>query len=1169
MKKLFGFFKSRALVVILGLVLLSLVIWYAGPYFAFADVRPLESQNSRFIAIAVVFVLAAIIALLRRLRAASASKQLAQAVVRQQDAPAMGGAAQGEVGQLRERFEEAVAALQKSGGRRRSLYDLPWYVIIGPPGSGKTTALVNSGLNFPLSQRFGKEAVRGVGGTRNCDWWFTDEAVLLDTAGRYTTQDSDQTTDAAGWSEFLTLLRKYRKRRPLNGVLVAISASDLMTQSPADREANVAAVRRRLDELNRHLRLSLPVYFLVTKCDLVAGFNEYFDDLTQEGRAQVWGVTFPIEQTRAGAAASLFPAEFDALIERLNGRLPARLEEERDLRRRTALYAFPQQMAGLRDLVAKFVEEVFSSTRFDGKVLLRGVYFTSGTQEGTPIDRLMGAIGRTFALSSQAAGVPAGKGKAYFIERLLKQVVLGESGLAGVDRAAEVRGAALQVVTYLGLLLIAVGGIALLFLSFGRNEAYLTGVSKAIEGLAQVPEPRDGTPIDQYVSRFDALKAVADTANEHRGDVPFSMRWGLYQGNSIGNAANDAYVRELQGKLLPAVAADLAARLRSFATDPDKLYEYLKTYLMLGEPKHLDVAQLSFLVDLEWQQAYPSDPAMAQSLSAHFKALLDESGELRAMPLDESLVAQARAAIRQASVPALLYSRVKLNYAGDTSRALNLANQSGLMAERVLRRRSGASLSDPVPAIYTRDVFKEVAGLGTAELIKQFAEDSWVLGDEGLSLQDSTRLAFDVIQVYEQDYIRAWDAVLADVQVAPFQNAAQAAEMLGVLSGPTSPLRGFLTTVATQTNLTGEGEQPAAEAKAPAAATAAVDRLSKLFDRGKEAAGIAPAGKPGALVTAHFEPIRRLVAGPPGSAPIDPILAKFGQMQQQLNAVGSGLGETSPLEALAQSGRGDLVKSLQQDARQLPAPIGAMVAQIGGRSDTLVVGQARGELDSRYRQQVVPQCTEIVSGRYPFLKSSAVDVPLADFGRLFGYGGVFDTFFNENLAVLVDTSTSPWRTKPGAAGIAGSPAMLQQFELARRIRDTWFEPGGKVPQVRFTIVPTYLDAGADRMTLELDGQSFEYRHGPERNFAATWPGEASGIAALSLEMRTGERPNRAFEGPWAWFRLLDAGRLTADSDVRYQVSFAVGGAEARFTLEASSIRNPFMKADLQRFSCGS
>ena len=106
---------------------------------------------------------------------------------------------------------------------------LPWYVIIGPPGSGKTTALVNSGLHFPLAAQLGAGAVRGVGGTRNCDWWFTDQAVLLDTAGRYTTQDSNSTVDKAAWLGFLDLLKKQRSRRPIDGAFIAISLSARMT----------------------------------------------------------------------------------------------------------------------------------------------------------------------------------------------------------------------------------------------------------------------------------------------------------------------------------------------------------------------------------------------------------------------------------------------------------------------------------------------------------------------------------------------------------------------------------------------------------------------------------------------------------------------------------------------------------------------------------------------------------------------------------------------------------------------------------------------------------------------------------------------------------------------------------------------------------------------------
>ncbi|HEY6925166.1 MAG TPA: type VI secretion protein IcmF/TssM N-terminal domain-containing protein, partial [Steroidobacteraceae bacterium] len=255
MKALFG---KGWLWVILALMFFSLVIWFGGPYVSVADFVPLGSELARIIGIVLVVVLWGLRALVRELKAARASKKLVQAVAKQEDPSSARGAA--DTRQMQQRFEEATNALQKSGKGKKSLYDLPWYIIIGPPGAGKTTVIVNSGLSFPLAQKFGKEALRGVGGTRNCDWWFTDQAVLLDTAGRYTTQDSDESSDAAGWMSFLALLRKYRRRRPINGVLVAMSIADLASQSQSERLQHVAAVSERLAELRRELRINLPVY---------------------------------------------------------------------------------------------------------------------------------------------------------------------------------------------------------------------------------------------------------------------------------------------------------------------------------------------------------------------------------------------------------------------------------------------------------------------------------------------------------------------------------------------------------------------------------------------------------------------------------------------------------------------------------------------------------------------------------------------------------------------------------------------------------------------------------------------------------------------------------------------------------------------------------------------
>ena len=347
-----------------------------------------------------------------------------------------------ELATIRARFQEAAAALAHASfagpdGRPRAVSELPWYVMIGAPGSGKTTALLNAGLRFPqISQEPEASAapIAGVGGTRNCDWWFTEEAVLLDTAGRYTTQESDRRADAAAWQGFLELLRRHRPAPPLNGAMVAVSVSDLMLWTKQERARFSAHVRMRLSEMYAALHAFFPVYVLVTKMDLLAGFTEFFGDLDLNGRAQVWGTTFE-HGIDPALMAEPYARDFAALEERLGAEMLARLHEEHDLQRRAAIYRFPQQFHAIGPLLAEFLAQAFATQVDHRPLMLRGVYFTSGTQEGNPIDRVLGTLARAFGLERGAVAAPGATGKSYFLNRLLREVVFSEADLAAARAA--------------------------------------------------------------------------------------------------------------------------------------------------------------------------------------------------------------------------------------------------------------------------------------------------------------------------------------------------------------------------------------------------------------------------------------------------------------------------------------------------------------------------------------------------------------------------------------------------------------------------------------------------------------------------------------------------------------------------------------------------------------
>src|SRR5258706_277157 len=209
-----------------------------------------------------------------------------------------------EIGVLRRRFDEALGVARKlrfagADGRRRTAAELPWYLLIGAAGSGKSSALLPSRLRFPLgdSQGGGEGTPLAAHGTRNCDWWFTDDAVLLDTAGRYATDDPD--ADRAAWLGLLDLLKLHRPRQPLNGAIVTLSVYDLVHWDEGEIERYAGQIRERVTEMQQRLGLRVPVYLLVTKADLLAGFGEFFSELGAEQRAQVWGVSFDRSEVHA------------------------------------------------------------------------------------------------------------------------------------------------------------------------------------------------------------------------------------------------------------------------------------------------------------------------------------------------------------------------------------------------------------------------------------------------------------------------------------------------------------------------------------------------------------------------------------------------------------------------------------------------------------------------------------------------------------------------------------------------------------------------------------------------------------------------------------------------------------------------------------------------------
>ena len=640
----------RWIVGAVGVTAFGLVAWFAGDLLSLGGWRPLELPLAR--AALVVLAAACWIAaeVLRTQRARRANARMLALIAGAEGDSAARAAHEIEV--LRKRFEEAAATLRNArfvgpDGERRYVQELPWYVFIGAPGSGKTTALVNSGLRFPLRGAGGDPSLAGVGGTRNCDWWFTEEAVLLDTAGRYTTQQSDLQADSAAWQGFLDLLRQFRPRQPLNGALVTLSVSDLMLWSDEDRKRYAWHVRARVAELYERLGMRFPLYLIVTKTDLLAGFMDLFGELDAEARARVWGATFDWspEGPAFGTPGQRFATEFAALEQRLYDELLRRLEGEGDLQRRAAAYRFPQEFRALGPLIDQFLDAAFLGVQGAPEPLLRGVYFTSGTQEGSPIDRVLGALSRSLQLE-RAAPVAAtgGAGKSFFLTRLLREVIFPEAGLAGRNERAERHARQLRAAGY-GAIGAATALVAALWTwSYFSNRDFLTEARAETNDAMSEVQKLGAMPAGQEARLVNALTTLSELPGGYRDrqrGIALSGGFGLSQEAKLGAQALRVYQNALRDAFLPRLALSLEDDLREALRAPkgqdEVLAADLDAYLSLYAAGGNDVPLLEGAAVRLWKL-----PALERrDLAAHLQVALASRPEMR-HPRDESIIRDAR-----------------------------------------------------------------------------------------------------------------------------------------------------------------------------------------------------------------------------------------------------------------------------------------------------------------------------------------------------------------------------------------------------------------------------------------------------------------------------------------------------------------------------------------------
>ena len=1204
--RVFHFFNrlltSRIAVGLVLFVALALLVWYGGPELAIDGAEPLASRTNRLIAIAVLAVLFLGLEAFRRWRLGRLNRRILSSLGSIDEAPGPGD----RTGRVREGYMMLCEALRTHGGARarRRLHEQPWYLVLGETGSGRSTALAGSGLEFVVETgRLEPFGGRGPERGGECGWWVTEEAVFVIAPGDFVTEPDR--TQAAEWGDLLDCLRSSRRRHPLSGIILTMPATSLLYEGTAIRIAG--QMRQRLQEAVTRLRSVPPVYFLVTKCDRIAGFTEYFSSLNAEERSRPLGVTLPLERSlRASRCASepgmpqsgtlsgttvvaAFTERYREFIAGLANWIPYRLEAERDTSHRCRIFGFPQQMQALGEPIQAVVRRIFRPGHFRRGALFRGVYFASARQRG-PITDIVARVHRQvwdLAVPEPPKHDPE-RATSFFLDGLFQNVILPERRLVARDPAVRRR----WLVVDAGILVL--GGIvaaalgASLWLGSLYAERQSTQVSHALVAhrisRAAVPENDFVRAALAVAPLRTASRPIEEVGGEPTGDAGWgprlrrgANRLGTHAGrvmlripSGLSERMDAAYAAAAYTMVRPAVVRELGEELRSLAgadqAPVERLRERLGLYLGLADSSRFDADALREWAGWHARGRFPlSREAHAQVVDAVAVAFDARDKPYR---LDAATVAAARERLRM-SPGAEIHARMK-----DDARELVEITIGTALGERmawVLAQVAPGMSVPSVPGYFSEPGYYEQFLPNAPRAIRHFRRNDWLVGEDAAATPDEQFFA-EVGELYARDYVAAWRDFLDDLALPKVATAAQAMRLMESLLSSESPLDGLVRMVAEHTVLpVVRGSEENATGGPGRTGETGGGVLDAVNGKTRDAIERQYAMWPGDAVRREFTSYHALRDERTGNLPgLAEIRSRLGALHSVIAAVN---GEPDPDEAAFRELRRWIVNPREAEVNALrrvttaqPQTLRRMLADLSDQSLAILTRSARRHLGRHWRDTAHDECRRAISGRYPIDRKAGIAIAPRDFEAFFTAGGTVDRFFRERIEPFVDTTAEPWKER-GLHGrrIGLRDEALEMFRNAVVIRDAFGLDAGTLGSAGFMIEPVHLDSNALWVTVETNHETFTYRHEPPRRFRMKVAEEA---VSISIAHRTGSVHVSRLNAPWAWLRMFDRFRLQpAGVPDQFDFKARVGGLKAGFRISADSTINPLAARTLTEFRC--
>lgn len=1049
-------------------------------------------------AIVLILVIVAgwlIVWFIRRRRAARAAQAMDTMLAQDSDravakaAPAK----KSEVEAVRKRLNEAISTLKSSKlgevSGKAALYELPWYVVIGNPAAGKSSAIINSGLQFPFANK-GEAVVQGIGGTRNCDWFFTTEGILLDTAGRYAVHEEDR----GEWLGFLQLLKRNRPKAPLNGIIIVASVPELTRNRPEFVIHLAKQIRERVQEITSQLEVFAPVYVMFTKVDLISGFVEFFEDLDISERGRVWGATLPYDADGKADPVTAFDEHFDKLFDGLKEMSIERMALYRGEQLGSGVLTFPVEFAGIRPTLRAFLATLFEDNPFQFKPVFRGFYFSSALQEGqatgVSCERIADRFGLKLLNQTRTSAPSAG---GFFLRDLFSRVVFADRNL--VRQYTSRTKQRLRMGTFAACV---VGlGVLLGFMtwSYVGNQQLVENVQADLDKAIKVQEGR----ID-LASRFEALEILQDRLEQmerYREDAPLALSLGLFQGDRIEAKLRAEYFAGIKHVLLKPVtdsletflsetnrhSADLKPMVSSALaslnaetggvagkddaasmqykeaspTNAQDAYNALKTYLMLADHDHTEVGHLNDQLTRFWRGWLEANRGtmpreqMIRSAERIMSFSLAHAADPDFPTIDVKLVLadQARENLRRVvrGMPARerVYAEVRAR-ASTRFPAMTVARIVGEDGKDLLAG------SYAIPGTFTRDAWEQFIEPSFKEAAnKELQTTDWVLktaARDDLSLEGSPeQIQKALAEMYKTEYVREWQKFLQGVTVNEFNDFDDAVRRMNLLGDPSrSPLAKVMQTTFRETSwdnpsLVNQGFLSAQRGIVAWFRQTILRQAPSNINLNVDVSG-AKMEVPMGTIGKEFAAISALmiVRGSSDTSLYKGYLDMLAKARTRFNQMKTA-GDPGPVsrqlmqQTLEGSGS-ELADALKYVDEQMlngmsdssKAAVRPLLVRPLMMAFAVIVKPTETELNKTWQAQVYEPFQRVLAEKYPFSAQAGVEASSVEIGQVFGPDGAISKFVQTAMGPLVVRRGDLLTAKTWAdKGIQLHPDFLNQF----------------------------------------------------------------------------------------------------------------------------------------------